>query len=66
MRGQRWTSETVHHSGYPVAPMRDIEIQQIAQLVSAESQIAQELPAMHRPDRLLRFQFNDNTQRPLR
>jgi hypothetical protein len=35
--------------------VRDIEVQQITQLESAEAQIAQELAAMYRQDSLDRF-----------
>jgi hypothetical protein len=48
------------HSHNPVAHMRNMKIQQEAELESAEAQIAQQLSAMHRQDCRHGFQFGNH------
>jgi hypothetical protein len=52
--------EPMDHSHNPVAHMRNMKIQQEAELESAEAQIAQQLSAMHRQDCRHGFQFGNH------
>ena len=60
MRGGRGGSESIHHPNYAIAHVCDVEIQQISEFESAESQGAQQLAAMNWKDCLDRLQFDDN------
>jgi hypothetical protein len=49
LRKEGWlASETVYNPGDPVTHMQNIEIEKVAELEAAETEIAQELRAMNR------------------
>jgi hypothetical protein len=52
--------KTVYQPGYAVAHMRDVEIQEIAELESAETKITQELGPMDGQDRFDRLQLDNH------